>query len=361
MPLQRYVNRVGMVSGKPQPLSAFKMILTSNNGLAIDGVPFVLDATRTVPFSFVSHAHADHCGRHRKILCTAPTAALAEARYGKRRFLTLPIRQPEDIEGITVELFEAGHVLGSAQIMLTVDGNRILYSGDLKPIGGRTTAPAGTPGCDVLILEATFGRPEYVFPSAAETAEQLELLIKRVFVRGLTPVIMAYALGKAQEAMALLSDRGFTFACHRMVYNMVEIYRKFGVELPGAELFDGDRLRDQVVVMPPGHQRRSEWQFIRNPYTIFLSGWALDDARKRKSCDITLPLSDHADYPQLIEFVERVNPRFVLTHHGFPELAADLRRRGVKAMHLDKEDCVDLLAMHKVQRPISYNLFDRSL
>jgi len=336
------------------------MILTSNNGLAIEGVPFVLDATRTVPFSFASHAHADHCGRHRRILCTAATAALAEVRYGKRRFLTLPVEQPEDIEGIAVELFEAGHVLGSAQILLTVDGHRILYTGDLKPIGGRTTAPAATPKCDVLILEATFGRPEYVFPSFEETAAQLELLVKRVFVRGLTPVILAYALGKAQEAMALLSDQGFAFACHRMVYGMVEIYRKFGVELPGAELFDSGRLRDRVVVMPPGHQRHREWKFIRNPYTIFLSGWALDDTRKRRSCDSILPLSDHADYPQLIEFVERVNPRLVYTRHGFPELAEDLRNRGVKAMHLDNEDCVDLLTMRPIRRALSYDLFDRS-
>ena len=332
------------------------MILSYNNGFCIDGVPFVLDATRPVGFAFASHAHADHCGRHRKILATPATADLARLRYGKRDFFTLPTNQAADIDGVTVELFNSGHVLGSAQIRLTSGGRRILFTGDLKPAGGRTTPPAEIPECDILIIEATYGRPEYVFPSPAAVTEKLVLLIKRAFVRGLTPVLLVYALGKAQEVLALLGDEGFVFSCHRLIYDVIEIYRKYGIALPGAELFSGDRLGGRVVVMPPGMRRSREWKLIKNPVTIFLSGWALNHSR-RSFTDAVMPLSDHADYPQLVEFTERTKPELVYTYHGFADLARALRDSGRKARHIEKRDCIDLLTGRKANPPAAYDLF----
>jgi len=334
------------------------MMLTYDRGMCIDGVPFALDADQPVGFAFASHAHADHCDRHKKTLATPATADLLCMRYGKTEFLTFPVGATNDIDGITVELFNSGHVLGAAQIRLTVDGTRILYTGDLKPTGGKTTPPADTPACDILIIETTYGRPEYVFPAVAEVVEKLVSLIKRAFVRGLTPVLLAYALGKAQETLALLSDQGFRFACHRMIYDVVKVYRNYGIALPGAELFHGDRLDGRVIVMPPGMRRSREWKFISNPFTIFLSGWALAPARRRQSVDIMLPLSDHADYPQLIEFVERSGPELVYSHHGFADLANKMRDSGRKVRHLEKGDCIDLLTGNDAVPPPAYDLFD---
>jgi Cft2 family RNA processing exonuclease len=142
-----------------------------------------------------------------------------------------------------------------------------------------------------------------------------------------------------------------------MVYNVVEIYRRHGVELPGAELFDGDKLADRVVVMPPGIRRCREWKLIKNPYTMFLSGWALDAARRRSSVDAVLPLSDHADYPQLVAFVKQTNPEQVYTVHGFPDLASRLRERGLQARHVEKGECVDLLTGCATDPGSAYDLF----
>ncbi len=332
------------------------MILSCNNGLKLEGLPFALDATRAVDFSYVSHAHADHCGRHKKILASAATAKLARVRFGKREFVTPPIGSPTEIAGVPVELCHAGHVLGSTQLRLRLAGRWVLYAGDLKPNGGRTAPPADTPDCDVLIVEATFGRPGFVFPPVEETLEKLVLAIKRAFVRGLTPVIMAYALGKAQEAIALLAGEGFQFACQRWVYEMVEVYRDCGIDLPGAELLDGDRLAGKVVILPPGHGSRREWKLVRNPFSIFLTGWALDNSR-RNSADLVLPLSDHADFQQLLEFVKQTDPALVCTHHGYPEFAAILAEQGRQVCHLERGDAVDLLTGRKVNRQGSNDLF----
>lgn len=335
------------------------LILSLDNGLRIAGVPFVLDASRPEPFAFASHAHADHCGRHHKILSMPATAELARLRFGKADYIELPVNEPVEIEGVAVELFDAGHVLGSAQIMMTVAGRRILYTGDVKPLGGKTTPPATTPACDILIIEATYGRPEYVFPPVDQVVEKLVSTIKRTFVRGLTPVLLAYGLGKAQEVMALLADQGFCFACHRLIYDIVEVYRRHGVPLSGAELFSADRMQDKVVVLPPGMPKSREWKFITNPYTIFLSGWALDRARRSSSVDVILPLSDHADYPQLIDFVGKTGARTVYTHHGFPEFSLRLRERGLTSRHLEKRDSIDLLTGHPAGPGAAYDLFNR--
>jgi putative mRNA 3-end processing factor len=331
-------------------------VLSLNNGLRITGVPFVLDASRPERFAFASHAHADHCSRHRKILCTPATAELARLRFGKTDYVTLRVGEVAEIDNVTVELFDAGHVLGSAQIMMIVEGKRILYTGDLKPAGGRTTPPAPTPACDILIIEVTYGRPEYVFPSTEKAVEMLVSTIKRAFVRGLTPVLLAYGLGKAQEVMALLEDQGFTFACHRLIHDLVKIYRRYGVPLPGAELFAADRLAGKIVVLPPGMSKCREWKFIKNPYTIFLSGWALDSAR-RPAVDVTLPLSDHADYPQLIEFIAGTGARTVYTFHGFPELSHQLRENGLTSRHLERKDVIDLLTGDNARPGAMYDLF----
>ena len=333
------------------------MILSCNNGFHLDGVPFALDASRGVPFAFASHAHADHCGRHQKLLCTPATADLARLRYGRPEFVAVPVGARAEIDGVGIELFHAGHVLGSAQMLFMVDGRRILYTGDIKLAGGRTAPPAKIPECDILIIEATYGRPEYVFPPTGEVVEKLAVLIKRAFMRGLTPVLLAYALGKAQEVMALLEDQGFRFACHHMVYDIVHVYRAHGIALSGAELLDGAKLDNRVVVMPPGMPRYAEWKKIPNPFVIFLSGWALDGSRRRSFPDVTLPLSDHADFPQLLEIVRQTKARQIYTHHGFPDLARALQDSGREARHLVRGDSVDLLTARAADRKADYDLF----
>jgi Cft2 family RNA processing exonuclease len=333
------------------------MILSLQNGLRISGVPFVLDAVRPERFAFASHAHADHCGRHHRILCTTATAELACARFGRTETITPEIGQTIEIEGIQVTLFDAGHVLGSAQILLVIDGHRVLYTGDVKPAGGKTTPPAAAPACDTLIIEATYGRPGYVFPPVEQTVDLLVTTIKRVFVRGLTPVLLAYGLGKAQEAMALLAQQGFAFACHRLIYDAVLIYRAHGIPLAGAELFSPQKLRDKVVVMPPGVPQSREWRQISNPYTIFLTGWALDRVPRRSGADLVLPLSDHADYPQLVQYIQKTGARTVFTFHGFPELAARLRETGLCARHLSRKDAVDMAGGRDAGPGTAYDLF----
>ncbi len=334
------------------------MLIKNHNGIHLEGVPFVLDASRPVACAFASHAHADHCAHHQKTLCTAPTAALARRRFRGGEFTELPYGVSTTFAGTDLELHPSGHVLGGAQILMRVGGSRILFSGDLKPAGGKSSPPAATPACDVLILETTYGQPAYQFPPTEIVVANLVTLIKRVLVRGFTPVLLAYALGKAQEAIALLDGEGFAFACQRNVYAMCRIYEQFGISLSGIERFNGDNLRDKVVVIPPGRGYR-EWQQISNPYRIFLSGWALDGHNRnhRSRAEAMVPLSDHADYTQLLAFVEATGAQTVITHHGFPEFAQELRRRGLNAFHLVGKKPVDIRTGCAAGAGTTYDLF----
>ncbi len=332
------------------------MYIKNHNGIHLEGVPFVLDASRPVAHAFASHAHADHCAHHQHTLCTAPTAALAKKRYRGGTFTELAYGEPQQISGIHVELLPSGHVLGGAQIVLNIGGSRILFSGDLKPQGGKCSPPAATPQCDVLIVESTYGQPAYVFPPRETAVVNLVTLIKRALVRGHTPVLLAYALGKAQEAIALLDGENFTFSCQRDIYALCRIYQQFGISLNGIERFDPDNLRDKVVVMPPGRGYR-EWRHIRNPYRIFLSGWALDSNSRRSRADAMVPLSDHADYDELVAFVEATEARTVITHHGYPDLARHLRTQGLNAFHLTGKKPVDIRTGRAVSAGATYDLF----
>lgn len=182
-------------------------------------------------------------------------------------------------------------------------------------------------------MECTYGLPRYVFPSDAEIRSRLEIFIRSALADSVTPVLLGYSLGKAQEAMALVRSLGYPLCVHPHVASFAAIYRRFGAELGDYEIYQGTVPVGQVLIAAP-HLRRSA--LPRRARTLYLSGWALDPStRYRLGVDDALPLSDHADFAELIDFVTRVQPREVYTTHGPPAFAEHLRRLGFNAHHLE--------------------------
>ena len=311
------------------------MIQLEEKGIRLTRPELFLDAWRIVEFSFVSHGHSDHLRNHHKILCTPATGAFYryfhKTRRRKAELLTPEYGAPVDIPGGRVRLLPAGHILGSAMILVEIDGTRILYTGDFKLTPSRTAESIVVPEADILVMESTYGHPSYRFRDQREELPQrLGGWVLATQRAGQVPIVAAYALGKAQEAIAILQELGFRVRVQPRIGEIAEIYRRFGVALGPTPILaeDFDRAQEVLIVSPAYYSRHAE--ALPQPHrTLFLSGWtAASDARFPFRWDDGLPLSDHADFDELLEFVARVNPKKVFTLHGFPEFARFLSREG---------------------------------
>jgi Cft2 family RNA processing exonuclease len=312
-----------------------------NRGLSLPDIGLWLDAGVPRPVSFVSHAHADHIGRHGAIIATPATARLCAHRQGAVPTLTVPFEERREMEGYALTLFPAGHCLGSAQALIEYEGERLVYTGDFKLRPSRTSeAPVVVP-CDTLIMEATFGNPIYRFPDEAEVSDMLCREIDAAFAEGEVPVVVGYALGKGQEALALLVERGYTVAVHTSTLKIAEIYRELGVGFDGPgsyEPYARGALEGKVFLVPPGALRQPMVSGLPRKRTLYLSGWGMNpSARYRYGTDSVIPFSDHAGYDDLLRYVAESGARRVITVYGAPEFSrAVTRELGVESCHLDE-------------------------
>lgn len=305
------------------------------------GSEVYLDPAEPRRIGIISHGHSDHIGRHEHFVATPATAAFLRIRSGHDlKGTELPYREVHRIGDHTVELFPAGHILGSAMVRIEHASGSLLYTGDFKLASCFTAEAAEIPQADSVIMESTFGAgPEWVFPPREELRQRLIDLVRDIIDRGKTPVLLAYSLGKAQEAAAMLRGAGVRTVMHPVVAEISEVYQRHGVDIGEYEMWGsqgslfGTRattdLRGKAVIIPP-HMRRDIKRVARRE-TIMLSGWAL---RSHWGADHGLPLSDHADFNELISFAERCSAKTIYVTHGAKRFAAELRRRGIRAEFL---------------------------
>jgi len=252
---------------------------------------------------------------------------------------------PATVRGMQVTLLPAGHILGSAQFYLEADGESLLYTGDFKLRPGLSAEKTQWRQADTLIMETTFGLPKYRFPPTGQVMAELVAFCAKCLEEDHTPVVLGYSLGKAQEILCALARAGMTPVLHETVHKMTKIYRDLQPGFPCAyEKFDGQEMAGKVLICPPGASRGSLVARIAKRRTAVMTGWAIEPGAKyRYGCDAAFPLSDHADYEDLVRYVELVKPKRVLTLHGFAsEFAADLRRRGVEAWSLTGANQLEL-------------------
>jgi len=305
-----------------------------DKALYVPGLDLWLDATRVKDFSFVSHAHTDHATRHRKVLATPETLVLLEHRRGRTQAVTALFNQPLTLADHRVTLFPAGHILGSAQILIEGE-QRLVYTGDFKLRPGVCARPAEVKQCDILVMECTFGQPQYIFPPKEQTIERLVNFIQKTLLEGMSPVVLGYTLGKGQEALKIVGDAGYAAVVHDSIYQIARIYEQLGVEFGPYEKFPAGDLEGKVVVAPTYLRRKQLREHLGRFRTVYLTGWGMNpDRRFALGVDLVLPLSDHADFNELVEYVRQADPQKVCTVHGSPQFAAHLRELGFDARHL---------------------------
>lgn len=304
-----------------------------DNGLKLTRSDLAIDFRRRQPRAFISHAHADHIARHEYALCTPETAALYRFRLGKRPVRELPYREPIAWGGLRLTTYPAGHCLGSAMLLAEDGRQSVLYTGDFKLTESATAERAELVHAETLVIESTFGRPTDRWPPREDVIAQLEQLVRQTLAQEAVPVIHAYALGKSQEVTRLLTDRGIPVLQHRDIYAVSRVYEACGVSLGRHELLQATVEPGWAVVVPP----RARTASIERAVHIAVTGWALDPGAKyRLRVDHALPLSDHADYGELIEAVERVGARKVYCTHGPESFVDHLCELGVDAAPLGR-------------------------
>ncbi len=315
---------------------------------------FYIDPVRPVARAVITHGHADHArAGHETVAATPETLAIMGVRYGEGFAGTVrPLAYGETIarDGVEVTLVPAGHVLGSAQVVVRWQGLTVVVSGDYKRRRD-PTCPAFEPvPCDVFVTEATFGLPVFRHPDDAEEIRKVLRSIEQFPER--THLIGAYALGKAQRIICLLREAGWdrTIYVHGAFERLNALYEDFGIELgPLAPATDEARKSDfagEIVIAPPGSLADRWTRRFADPVSAFASGWMRVRARARqRAVELPLVISDHADWDELTGTLAELAPGEVWITHGREEALArwcELNGLAAKALAIvgyeDEED-----------------------
>lgn len=307
-----------------------------DDGIKITALQLAIDFCRRQPRAFVSHAHADHMAAHEWALCSPPTARLYQRRYPRGLVRSLDFQVDWMWDDHRLRLLPAGHMLGAAMLWVESPRGSLLYSGDFKLSGSRTTPPAAPCRADQLIIESTFGDPRYRWPPREELEAQLVQIARQALQVERPPVIFAYASGKAQEVTCILAAAGIVVRQHPKIDQISQIYEEFGCSVPRGRPYEGRLEPGEALVLPPAGHRVERLPLPRDCTTIAVTGWALDPrARFRLGVDYSVPLSDHADYDELLELVRQVSPRIVWCTHGPVEFVERLRGLGIQARRVE--------------------------
>jgi len=300
-----------------------------------------IDPSRPQPRALVTHGHSDHaCGGHGEVFATPETLAIMGCRYGEQTGHGVAYGEVIRFGDVDVSFVPAGHVLGSAQIVLEHAGERIVVSGDYKRRPDPTCAPFEPVPCDIFITEATFGLPVFRHPA---TTDEVDKLLARLAANPDRCVLVgAYALGKAQRLIAEVRARGHhdPIFIHGALQRLCDLYVEWGVDLGELRPATGakkEALKGRIVLAPPSALNDRWSRRLPDPITAMASGWMRVRQRARQRLvEMPLIISDHADWDELTTTIREIAPREVWITHGREEaLMHWCMTRQIKARELN--------------------------
>jgi putative mRNA 3-end processing factor len=274
---------------------------------------FYLDPKVGVKDAVISHAHGDHaCSGNENVYCTETTSLFMLHRYkhfAAIQFHLHPYRNSFNLNGVEITFIPAGHILGSAQVLMEYQGVRYLYTGDYKLQADQTCEPIEFIEADVLITESTFANPLILHPPAEEEIQKLNATHSNI-------LLGAYTLGKSQRLVRLINDhcKEKRILIHHSIMPFVKIYEQHGIPLGKHEFYDRKVFKsttsDLVYLVPPLVFAGNVKAF--NVVKAFASGWS----GLQRSNGIKLYLSDHADWNDILKTIDQVKPKEIWTTHG---------------------------------------------
>jgi putative mRNA 3-end processing factor len=282
--------------------------------------------------AIITHGHADHArSGHGKVLATADTIAIMKTRYGEDcagSFQAARYGEPVQIDDVTITLYPAGHVLGSAQVLIEHNGQRVVVTGDYKRGPDSTAQPFELVKCDLLVTEATFGLPVFQHPAPEHEIARLLRSMEEHPERA--HLVGAYALGKAQRVIGLLRNAGYDRT----------LYEERGVPLgPLAHASEAtkDELVGAVVIAPPSALKDRWSRRFPDPVIAMASGWmSVKQRARQRGVELPLVISDHCDWPELLQSIEDTEAQTIWVTHGREDaLVYQCRKNGLTAEPLN--------------------------
>ena len=327
------------------------MQVSFENGISlrIAGQDFCIDPHRKInseTFSIISHAHSDHTHLRQNSThhCSKETKGILNEKFKKSELKILDSKAKFKKDSIEVSLHSAGHILGSNQIQF-VNGCNVVVTSDFKLQDDLLLDGAKVLESDVLIIESTFGKPEFVFPPREEVFEKMQRWCQKELKDNKKVILSGYALGKAQEITKFCNDYlSESPGVYASVFRNNQLYEQEGAKLGGYELLEGNLNDFNVLIIPPfnlnnGLRHAIQLSSTQKISTAFCTGWTF-----RYGFDQLFPLSDHADFTQLLHYVEQSHPKQVYTIYGFAQEFAQFinKKLGIKAKPLEEANQKDL-------------------
>lgn len=315
-----------------------------DRNLHIKAIDAYIDPSVPRERAIITHGHADHArSGHKAVLATPDTIAIMKVRYGEDcagSFEALDFGVPYRIEDVTITFYPAGHILGSAQVLVEQGGQRVVVTGDYKRLADRTAQPYELVECDLLVTEATFGLPVFQHP---HPSLEIARLLKSVADQPeRSHLVGCYALGKAQRVIALLRDAGWDapIYLHGAMLRLCALYEELGVPLgdlrPALDVPKAE-LAGQIVIAPPSAIRDRWSRRFPDPVTCQASGWMSVKQRARQALvELPLVISDHCDWGELGQTISETKAETVWVTHGREDaLVYWCRSQGLQAEPLN--------------------------
>ncbi|WP_028297086.1 MBL fold metallo-hydrolase [Olivibacter sitiensis] len=288
-------------------------LVMTEQGIYCSYGDFYIDARHPVHTCLISHAHGDHAiAGHGNVYCTPPTKDLMQVRYGKKtagQFACYEYGNVFTVGGVEVYFLSAGHMLGSSQIMMVYKGVKYLYTGDYKLQPDATCMPIVLEKADVLITESTFAHPDTTHPPVeAEIAKLRDV--------GFNILLGTYALGKAQRLTQLINAHcpQLEVFVHHRIAPFHQVYEQYGVRDWQYKLYNRKALKEKsagaVYMVPP--MTFNSYIRAKNVIRVFASGWS----HLQRGNALSLYISDHVDWHDILYTISQVAPRQLWTLHG---------------------------------------------
>ena len=320
------------------------MVIAKKEGLYCVPGDFYIDPWRPVDRAVITHAHSDHARvGHTRYLATAKSKGILLSRLGEIAIDTLEYGDSITHNGVKISLHPAGHVLGSAQVRMEHKGEVWVASGDYKVEPDDTCEAFEPIRCDAFITESTFGLPIYRWQPQSVIFDDINQWWRRNADNRRCSVLFCYSFGKAQRILHGIDPGIGPIVCHGAVEPLNRVYREAGVRIPDTlavpDIKDKSLYQRALVIAPPS-AGGSTWMRRFGDYSdAFASGWMqLRGARRRRAVDRGFVLSDHADWPGLMQAIQATQAqRVIVTHGQIPVMVRWLSQNGLDAGAFDTE------------------------
>ncbi|MDG1807285.1 MAG: ligase-associated DNA damage response exonuclease [Pirellulaceae bacterium] len=322
-----------------------QVIQSTSRGLYCEAGDFFIDPWRPVARAVITHAHSDHARWGSQHYLAAETNRhILPVRLGNQANIEFaPIGKPQRIGGVTVTFVPAGHILGSAQIVIEHRGEIVVVSGDYKRESDFTCQMFEPVRCHTFVTESTFGLPVYRWPDPTVVFEQINEWWRQNQSSGKASVLLAYALGKAQRLLAGIDSTLGPIYTHGAVEKLNVAYRDSGIALPdtiyASNLEKGTDFSRALIIAPPSTLGTPWIRRFGKISTGMASGWMqIRGTRRRRSMDRGFILSDHVDWNSLLQTIAETEAESIWVTHGYSDIVVrHLQEQGMHAKVLETE------------------------